>query len=190
MLHFNIFKVYYFVLLCILLLFSCHTKPSERANVAETSFKTTDSSLLFFKNLRQSYYDKEENTVAKADIYRKQDRNKAQTMPIINLAIVHHWRNEKAYIMVEPSELLADEVRLEVTWQSPEGKEQGSYFFDFGDMEMHRKFATSLYKSVEAEHVLMVKSGKKWLELMVKEEEKDIFRITMIDYLSLVNAAK
>lgn len=190
MLHFNTFKIVYFAFLCSVLLAACHTKQRDSTNVGETSFKTTDSSLLFFKNLRQSYYEKEENIVAKADIYRKEDRNKDQTAAVINLAIVHHWRNEKAYLMVEPSELLASEVRLAVAWHSIDGKEQGTYFFDFGDMEMHRKFATAIYESIEAKHTLTVKSANQWLQLMPTEEEKDAFRTTVIDYLALVNATK
>jgi len=190
MLYFNIFKARYFAFLLSFLLVSCHANQGEKTSAKETSFKTTDSSLLFFKNLRQSYYDKEDNSVAKADIYRKQDRNKDQAKPIINLAIVHHWRNETAYIMVEPSKLLADEIRLEVRWQSADNQSKGTYFFDFGDMQMQYMFANALYKSLQDKQVLTIKSGNKWLELMPNKAEQDIFRITMEDYLRLVSAVK
>lgn len=189
--HFNILRSRFaFVVWLFFFVVSCNTKTDKKPTTEVTNFKTTDSSILFFKNLRQSYYDKEENKVAKADIYRFEDRNKAQTRPIINLAIVHHWRNETAYIMVEPNEFLINEIRLEVAWQSPDNKSEGKYIFDFGDMEMQHKFATSLYASILKDHILKVKVGGKWNEIMANEEEKEVFRKTMLDYLRLTQNDK
>lgn len=175
------------LLFLIFYLISCHTREDKKIDSEAIRFKTTDSSVLFFKNLRQSYYDKQENNVAKADIYRDADRSKDQTTPIINLAIVHHWRNETVYIMVEPNELLSNEIRLEVKWQSPKNQDNGIYIFDFGDMEMQYKFANLLYGSIQKQHILKVKVNGKWLDLMSKEDEKEVFRKTMLDYLKLTN---
>jgi hypothetical protein len=187
--HFNIFRKSIALLLLTFYLISCHAKQDRKGSSEVVHFKTTDSSVLFFKNLRQSYYDKQENNVAKADIYRDPERSKDQTKPIINLAIVHHWRNETAYIMVEPNELLINEIRLEIKWQSSKNQDKGIYVFDFGDMEMQHKFATSLYESIQRQHFLKVKSNGKWLDLLSKEDEKEVFRKTMLDYLRLTNLA-
>lgn len=185
--YFNIFSKSIALLLLIFYLISCHTKKDKKTGSEAMRFKTTDSSVLFFKNLRQSYYDKQENNVAKADIYRDAERSKDQTKPIINLAIVHHWRNETAYIMVEPNELLINEIRLEVQWQNPDNQGRGTYIFDFGDMEMQHKFATSLYESIQKYHLLKVKVDGKLLDLLSKEDDKEVFRKTMLDYLRLTN---
>lgn len=185
--YFNIFRKSFVLLLLIFYLISCHTKKDKKIGSEAMRFKTTDSSVLFFKNLRQSYYDKQENNVAKADIYRDTERSKDQTKPIINLAIVYHWRNETAYIMVEPNELLINEIRLEVKWQSLNNQDNGIYVFDFGDMEMQHKFANLLYGSIQKQHILKVKVNGIWLDLMSNEDEKEVFRKTMLDYLRLTN---
>jgi hypothetical protein len=174
----------------LILLFACNVDKHKKVKEDTFSFETTGSSVLFFKNVRGLYYDKQENTKAKADIYRNKDRILAQDHPIINLAIVHHWRNDKAYIMLEPNELIANEVRLEVRWQNPDNQTQGTYFFDFGDMETHYYFAVKIYHSLQEKHLFQIKVGGKWQEFMDIEDEREVFRKTMLDYLRLVNAVK
>lgn len=187
-LYFNIYK---FVFLAFLLTATaCNVDKNKKVDTQNIQFETTDNSVLFFKNLRQSYYDKQENTVAKVDIYRYQKRNQAQNQPVINLAIVHHWRNDKAFVMIEPSELLNQEARLEVSWQDTVKQTKGKYIFDFGDMELHYQFATSLYTSIQAKYALQIKSAGQWIDLMPTEDEKETFRKVMLDYLRLVNAVK
>ncbi len=187
---FNTVKAILYFLMYLICLPACNMDKHKQVDSSTVRFQTTDSSVLFFKNLRQSYYDKEENKVAKADIYRNKDRSVAPDRPLINLAIVHHWRNEKAYIMIEPNELLINEIRLEVRWQGTDNQAKGSYFYDFGDMEMQYEFAIKMYESVQKDHILQVKVDGNWLDLMTNKDEKEVFRKTMLDYLRLVNVVK
>ena len=170
--------------------FACNIDKDKKVSTAYAQFETTDNTVIFFKNLRQSYYDKQENSVARIDIYRNKERNQATNLPVINLAIVHHWRNDKAFIMIEPNELLNKEARLEISWQDTTKQTQGKYIFDFGDMEQHYQFASSLYQSIQERHQLQIKSEGKMMPLMPSEDEKETFRKTMLDYLRLVNAVK
>jgi hypothetical protein len=188
--NFNIFNAVFYFLILLFCLSACNVDKHKEVDASAVRFQTTDSSVLFFKNLRQSSYDKEENKVAKADIYRSKDRLQTQNYPVINLAIVHHWRNGTAYIMVEPNEVLNHEIRLTIEWQNPDNQSKGTYLFDFGDMEMQHKFATMLYDSVQKKHLLKVKVDGKWLDLMPSKDEKEIFRKTMLDYLRLVNLVR
>ncbi|GAB4193583.1 MAG: hypothetical protein OHK0057_27660 [Thermoflexibacter sp.] len=178
----------FYVLL--ILLFACNVDKHKKVKEGDFFFETTESSVLFFKNVRGLYYEKQENIKAKADIYRNKERVQTQDHPVINLAIVHHWRNDKAYIMLEPNEVIANEIRLEIQWQNPNNQEQGTYFFDFGDMETHYYFAVKLYHSLQEKHNFQIKVGGKWQEFMHTEDEREVFRKTMLDYLRLVNAVK
>lgn len=186
--YFNIYKIIFFPLW--VTFSACNVDKHKKIDSKEVQFETTANSVIFFKNLRQSYYDKQENSVAKVDIYRNQKQNKSETYPTIHLAIVHHWRSEKAYIMVEVNELLNKEARIEILWKNAINQANGKYIFDFGDMEQHYRFATAIYQSIQDKHQLHVKSEGKWLELMPSEEDKETFRKTMLDYLRLVNVVK
>jgi predicted nucleotidyltransferase len=181
---------YSVILLLFLACTACNVDKNKKVKDSDVAFETTDNTVIFFKNLRQSYYDKQENTQARIDIYRSKKRILKETSPVINLAIAHHWRNDKAYIMIEPNELLGNEVLLEIIWKDTIQQNTGKYIFDFGDMEQHYRFATSLYQSIQDKHELQVKLKGEIVPLMPLEEEKEIFRKTMLDYLRLVNVVK
>ena len=55
------------VLFCIMFLmqYSCQIDRDKKVNFEDFNFKTGDDTEIFFKNMRQSYYDLEENKAAK-----------------------------------------------------------------------------------------------------------------------------
>ncbi|MEM1408742.1 MAG: hypothetical protein AAGG59_18305, partial [Bacteroidota bacterium] len=54
--------------------FSCHINADKKVTLDNFEFKTGDDTELFFKNVRQSYYDLEENQAAKFNLFRFSDR--------------------------------------------------------------------------------------------------------------------
>ncbi|MEM8896106.1 MAG: hypothetical protein AAGC88_16125, partial [Bacteroidota bacterium] len=58
-----------------LLLIACQSKDPKDIAINDIDFATTDASEIFFKNVRQSYYDKQEIAAAGMDIFRMSDRN-------------------------------------------------------------------------------------------------------------------
>lgn len=87
--------IYY--LTAALFLSACNPNKNTRVNPESLTFQTTDSSKLFFKNVRSNYYDLEELSEAQLEVYRFKKRLKQEDVPVIQLALVNNWRYDEAY---------------------------------------------------------------------------------------------
>jgi hypothetical protein len=159
---------------------------SKKVDPNRAQFSTTASSLLFFKNVRQLYYDRQVNEAAKLDLYRIGERKLTPTEPILNLLIVSNWRLDESYIMLEPNAFLAGSDSLRVSWRSPQTGQTGEYLFPNGDKRTHFKFAVELYGSLQDGHELALLTDSASHPVLATEAHREPFRKTMIDYLRLV----
>jgi hypothetical protein len=167
---------------------SCNVKSEKKIDKENVKFATTSDSRLYFKNVRQIYYDKENQEHTKMEIYRFGKRNLSQQVPVLNVALVHNWRYDEAYVIIEPNSYFDNVTQIEVEWQNPSNKQSGVYRFSFGSKENHYKFATEIYQSILAKHKLLVyNTSKQWVNLFASEADRDNFRKTMVDYYRLVN---
>ncbi len=172
-------------LLCITIA-GCSIKHKE-VEQSDVKFKTTDASLLFFKNVRQLYYDREHVAAGEMDIYRISRRSHSKDHAVINLAIANNWRHDEAYLLVEPNDLLADLNQLQVEWSTPSGDTSGLYTFAYGSKINHFTFANQLHKSILEEHSLKIRMNDSTsVSLLEEPVERDAFRKTMLDYYRLV----
>ncbi len=169
-------------------IFSCNANVDKKVDQNGANFKTSADSRLYFKNVRQIYYDRETPENTKLEVFRFGKRNQQTDKPIINVALVNNWMHDEAYVIVEPSEYFEDISPIEVEWQDSGKKISGVYRFTLGPKENHFKFATEIYQSILAKHKLLVfNKDKRWESLFQSEADKDNFRKTMRDYYRLVN---
>ncbi len=168
-----------------LTLSACNPDKNRKVDQTTISFKTNDASKLFFKNLRQTYYDKEEMAAAKLDVYRLKKRNTGDERPVINLAIVNNWRYDEAYLLLEPNSLLQLN-ELSVNWTSEKTGEQGTINFENGNKRSIVRFADQLYDLIQQESRLTVMIDGKSVDILNNSEDSEAFRITMVDYYRLV----
>jgi hypothetical protein len=151
-----------------------------------TKFKTTASSLLFFKNVRQLYYDRESNEASKLELYRIGERKLNPNQPVINLIIVNNWRHDECYILLETNAFLTGSDSLRVNWTDQQTGGSGEYIFPNGDKRTHFRFAAELYASLQAGHRLALRTDTASYPLMATDELREPFRKTMLDYFRLV----
>lgn len=169
-------------------LLCCNPDKGRKADDTQAKFTTSDASELFFRNVRQGYYEKETLDEAKLDIYRIEERSQAEDKPVLNLAIVVNWRYDEAYILTEPNAYLQQLDTLNVYWQDTIRGQQGYYRYLPGNKEKHYQFATQLYNSLQDEHQLYVKSGSgEEVPVLRQRKEREAFRKTMMDYYRLVD---
>ena len=173
-----------------LILVGCNIDQKKTIDIDNPSFTSTDDSELFFKNLRQTYYDKIEMEQAKLNQYRLKDRIQDSSKPILQLCIVENWRYDEAYVLVEPNEILSEENLIEVKWVDPATNQDGIYSYSRGNKEIQFQFAARIYSSLQKEHKLQVKVKEQWVPFLANEDEKEAFRITLVDYYRLVNAIR
>lgn len=178
----------------ILLLFTlfwvtaCGYKVKQKeVDVENSKFSTSQASVLFFNNVRQIFYDKQQIAPAKMNIYRFSDRSKAEDHPVLNLAIANNWLHDEAYILVEPNSFFNDPAQIEIVWTDTLTQEQGKYTFTFGNKNNHFRFAGQLHHSILNSHKLQVLEQDSTLtDLLQLPKEREAFRHTMVDYYRLV----
>jgi hypothetical protein len=178
---------FYFIILILLLAVSCNVDKNKKVDSQGTKFGMTSSSLLFFKNVRQYYYEKQDNEAAKLWVHRFAKRQKEAEYPLINLAIVINWRFEQAYLLLEPVGFLDGQEQILVKWNNEKSGESGIYTFEYGNKETHLTFATDIYNGILDEVTFSVINGEEELPFLKESLEREAFRITTFDYLKLIS---
>ncbi|WKN45107.1 hypothetical protein [Tunicatimonas pelagia] len=178
-------KILYILL--VIGLIACNPDKKRKVNDAEAKFTTSDASELFFKNVRQGYYDKETMEEAKLDIYRIKERSQAEEQPVLNLAIVINWRYDEAYVLTEPNTYLQQQDTLKIYWQDSV-QQTGIYEYLPGNKERHYQFASQVYNSIQDAHQLSTKNAQgERVPVLATRDEREAFRKTMMDYYRLVD---
>ena len=172
-------------LLATMVLSSCNVDKQTRVDQSVITFKTDYASNLYFKNVRQFYYEFEEMEAAKLNIFRLKKRETASDFPVINLAIVNNWRYDQAYLLLEPNAFIEDGDRIKVKWVG-EGGQQGEVHYEKGNNTKQVAFADSIYEQIQKGSTFSVEIKGFWEPWLNTQRTLDAFRITVFDYYKLV----
>lgn len=175
-------KVVLFI--CFLCLFACDQSP-KNIDKDNPDFGTTHDSQMFFENVRQIYYDREEVAAGKLKVYRFKKRSKATNKPIINLALVNNKRFDEAYILVELNSAFKGRT-FEILWEDKNANKKGTYQYTLGNKKLQFKFASQLYESLEKGHQLFYKDKNKNIPIFNNSQERSAFLVTLKDYYKLI----
>ena len=169
------------------MMYACHPDKNKKID-PEPQFSTSDASELFFKNVRQSYYDKFEMKEAKLEVYRIKERMQMEQYPLLQPAIVVNWRYDEAYLLLEPNATLQGLDSVKIIWEDTVAHKKGYYVFANGNKADHYRLATSIYNSIQDRQQLYVlgKDNQKQ-EFLHKATDREAFRKTLFDYYRLVN---
>lgn len=163
---------------------ACNPDKQTKVDQSDITFTTDDASKLFFKNVRQSYYDMEEMEAAKLNVFRYKKRDQSIDTPIIQLAIVDNWRFDEAYVLLEPNDYLNGESDFVVKWEL--SGESGKINYTQGNKSDQVAFADQLYERLQGGYKLSIQINGTWLSFLDSEKSREAFRITMFDYYRLV----
>lgn len=165
-----------FVIL-IIVIYAIFGPKEKQINIKDISFNTTDSSELYFKNLRSYYYDQEIREDANFVLYRIRSRNKDSLSYKLNFALVSNWLMDECYII---SESQIPEIILVSTLNN---KSDTLSLVEY-DSEANYIFAATLFErlTTQAELFLVQNSEK----IAFTEKEKLSLKTTLKDYFKLV----
>lgn len=153
----------------------------------DSSNSMTASSLLYFKNMRQYYYDIERNDETKIDIYRYRKRLKDENLLFFNISIIMNRIKDKAYIYIEPSPILLQLDQFTIRWKDSALKKDGVMNFRISDRFSHLKFVEELYALIHDGTEFEVRTGTNdWESILVSKKERYAFKVTAKDYFRLV----
>ncbi len=170
--------------LFLIILFGCKIDSNKEVDRNKFNFKTGSDTQLFFKNVRQSYYDLEENKAAKVNVFRFSERELMDTVPILNLAIVNNYLKDEAYLLLEPNKFVGHaDIIIRAT--HPQRRDTAIIALsDFHHASM-LDFSTSVFERMSEGYKFTLKiKGTDW-PILNTAKSREAFRITMADYFRL-----
>ncbi len=148
------------------------------------TFRYTEDALLFFKNVRQIYYDFHDLPAARWYAYRYSDRRIDPQKPVLTPVIVIDWVKNEAYILVETNEFFEKESSLKIVETTAKGTRY-SYSLSERGRENMIEFSTKIYEGIMDENKIEIVIGDTPYDLFSDETDRDHFRVVMADYYRL-----
>jgi len=162
---------------------ACHPDKNTPVDLDKLSFKSTDASEIFFRNMRRSYYNKEENKEAAIELYTLTGYEKIGAASL-KPTIAYNWRNDFVAVMLNKSEELSNQETLVLLFETSDGQEK--LILNETDVKTQTTVAIKLYNSILNKHEIFLVRERQKEPLFKNNEEKDFFRITIFDFLRFV----
>jgi hypothetical protein len=177
---------FFFCFVMLIILPGCKIDRKKPVDRDKFTFKVSKDSFLFFRNVRQIYYDFQDLPQAKWYAYRLSDRSKNAGTPVLTPVIVVDWLRDESYVLLEPNEFLQSEITFKIREKNSAGK-----FFEYSLAQRGREnmleFASKIYEGIMDENEMYINASNRWHPLFADDEDKDNFRIVMADYYRLTN---
>ena len=151
---------------------ACHPDKDAEVTAEEINFKTTDSSELFFKNVRKSEYTLEERKEAGLELYSQEDlllRNQFKPVIIIN------WRSDMAFFYLQQENNSDSIYTLSIDGEP--------IVFNPQNQRNHAEFSRQLYNAILTKKEVSI-NNESFFE---STEQINAFRRMFFDYLRLVD---
>jgi len=161
------------------------SNPAQKQlKIKQLDFKVLESDELYFKNLRQYYYEKKTREDAGFNLLNLKESNANQEIRKSYFTIVTDWRNDAAYIMLSVDSSLIIPHRLTIS--SP----LDTFIISEMNMERHQHVASKVYSALEDEKVsfYLLSAQNQEIEIWADHEERNLLKRILKDYFKLVGA--
>jgi hypothetical protein len=158
---------------------SCTLDEGKKVQLEELSLDTTDDSEIFFKNLRQSSYERQE--VERMTVFKNKDYLDSEDSIQFQAKIVWSWYNDKAFILLETSAGIEDSIKFDL------GTQADLITSESASAAEQTYAACEIYNSLVDKQVITMMVGQACDTLFKSNLSKEAFRVTMSDYLRLTN---
>ena len=162
---------------------SCHPDKNKSVDLDQIRFQSTDASEIYFRNMRRSYYEMEERKEAAIELYTLSDYE-AFEAAMLKPTIAYNWRNDFVAVMLDASDKLKDEDNLVVIFESAEGQQK--MILNESDIKSQTTVALRLYNGILDNNEIFLVLNRQKVPLFKNNEEKQLFRITIFDFLRFV----
>lgn len=179
-------SIRFFFLLSLFLLTKCSPAPQEKSE--RDVFSTTAPSKLYFKNIRSTYYQQQQQKGTKVDLYQLRKIPTVDSRPIIYPVIADDWLNDKAFILLQTNDYkdgIADP--LSIYWEN--GQIADSLKMGTPTFPEQLKMATKINELL-ANGIEIYTQNKQSERIMLFENyaDKSNFMTIMRDYFKLVES--
>lgn len=166
----------------VLFLFSCVPPPSNPVKV-DKRFQTTAPSLLYFKNIRSSYYTNTQDASTRIDYYQLRKWGNGNKYPIIYPIIVNDWMNDAAYIQLKPNNFL---IFSKDSFQISIDAQKRKYLLNTESLEISTDLAIEIREALQKGKEISINLQNESIPLFENKLDKSNFVTSLNDYLRLV----
>lgn len=174
----NCFKALGFV---VILLSGCKIDQDKKVDRSKFQFTIGDDAELFFRNVRQIFYDRA-SPEGTWQAYSFKNRYQGNERPVIVPVIVINWLKDEAYILIDTNDLLADEEELRVVILSTP---LDTIALRDRGWERMLEFGSRVYEALQANQQLQIQSKGIYRPILTEENDREAFRVTMADFYRL-----
>ena len=160
---------------------SCHPEKNKLIDLENIRTTTTDASELFFKNVRQSDYLLQENAEAKMNLFQLRDWPDSS---LASVKIVINWYTDNAYLMFTLNPPLDPQQGFTLVARSDD--EELRTYFQPSNVRLQIEACATVYNHIKQNHKLEIRQGDISLPFLEDAEARAALRITVFDYLRLV----
>lgn len=169
------------------LITACSIDRDKQVAREKITFTTTDDSEIFFKNMRASYYEKEERKETYWEIYRSEDLYADTSDYAIKAAIVINILKDQAYLLIEPGQRLSELNEIIIYAYDSETSKEQQIILGIPNKEAMLEFGTQLYEALRDKKTLTLKVNDQSIPVLDDPEKREAFRRTLADYYRLTN---
>lgn len=176
---------------CIKLLFlvfllqvGCKIDREKEVDRTKFQFKIGADANLFFRNVRQIYYDRS-SPDGTWQAYRFSNRYTGNNRPVIEPVIVINWLKDEAYLLIDVNDLLSEEDMITITISDSRTHKTDTLYLNQRGRERMLEFGSKLYEAIQANQKLAVKSKEEFVPILTEEIDREAFRITLSDFYRL-----
>lgn len=162
----------------------CKIDRDKKVDRAKFQFEIGDDSELFFRNVRQIYYNRN-SPDGTWQAYRFSDRYTGNERPVILPVIVINWLKDEAYLLIDTNELLSEEDYLEIIISDTATSKSDTVILNQRGRERMLEFGSQLYEAILANQKIDVKIKGEFLPVLNEDIDREAFRVTMSDYYRL-----
>ena len=181
----NRLKWFFGLPLIALVVLALVTQPNQRPiSKTQLGFKVLESDALFFKNLRQFYYEREDRKDADYELFRHPDQAQFERNAP-RLTIVNNWKHDEAYLLFETKagNPFEQTIRFETN------KDSFGYNLSGLNATEQQQIAVNLYDVLESKDLrCSVLSNNEWYPIWENETKRGILRMILKDYFKLTGS--
>jgi hypothetical protein len=172
------------LLLIIPIVNGCKIDQDKKVERSKFHFTIGDDSELFFRNVRQIYYDRS-SPDGTWQAYRFSDRDTTNDRPIIVPVIVINWLKDEAYLLIDTNDILNEEDYLQIVISETNSAKTDTVTLHQRGRERMLEFGSRLYEAIIANQKMTILSNGAFLPLLQETIDREAFRITIADYYRL-----
>ncbi|GAB5538833.1 MAG: hypothetical protein Salg2KO_09360 [Salibacteraceae bacterium] len=168
-----------------LVLVSILPQPDHKVlNMSRVTPHVLESNALFFKNLRQYYYDKMEDEKSGYTIFSHPDQKKLNALTP-KFRIVDNWRHDEAYILMDIDESLRNGAEMVMKTPSDEFRYSINNMTSAKSLEL----AVCLYDALRQDSVMFfIEQNEHRVAIWSSPEERSVLKTILKDYFKLIGA--